>query len=246
MLPYFDEEELLKPSMIARERKGIPSIALMVWSQHLLNAVKNRYKAKTISTFRAGLPCPVYGIKYKGKEIACVLLPIGAPASAGFMEEYIACGVKRFVCIGTCGSLSSLTHGNIIVPTQAYRDEGTSWHYVSHDSPWIEISTSMETDVILDSLGVSHICGKVWTTDAFYRETPSAVKLMKEQGCLAVEMECAANMAVAKFRGVDCYQLLFTDDSFEGSSWKSGCFGKRKGNTYDRLVEIALDVAISD
>ena len=246
MLPFFNEEELLKPSMLAKRVPNFPSTVLIVWSSSLCAAVRDRFKPKTISTFRCGVPCPVYGFKYKGREIACVNIPIGAPVAAGFIEEYIVCGAKRFVCIGTCGSLSPLTQGNLIVPTHAYRDEGVSWHYATHDSPWIKVSTAMETDVILDSLGVPHICGKVWPCDAFYRETPSAITLMKDQGVLAVEMECAANMAVSQFRGVDCYQMLFSADRLEGDYWEQGSLGKRKRSVDDRLVEIALEVAIAD
>lgn len=246
MLPFFNEQELLRPSMLSKKHEGFPDTAIIVWSRGLCDAMKEHYRPKTISTFRCGLPVPVYGFKCKGREIAFVHLPIGAPVSAGFIEEYIVCGVRRFVCIGTCGSLSPLTHGNLIVPTHAYRDEGTSWHYAPHDDPWIKVGTSMETDAILDTIGVPHVCGRVWTCDSFYRETPSAVKMMKDQGCLAVEMECAANMAVAQYRGVGCYQMLFSADRLEGDFWEQGSMGRRRRSVDDRLVEIALEVALAD
>lgn len=245
MLPYFDEEELLKPSAIISERNNMPETVIILWSFSLFNALKDSLKCTTLSTFKCGVRCPVYGFKYKGTELACVLLPIGAPVAAGFLEEYIVRGVKNFVCLGTCGSLASETQGKIIVPTYAYRDEGTSWHYASHEDNWIKVKTAMETDAILEGLGVPHICGKVWTNDAFYRETPSAVALMKQQGCLAVEMECAANMAVTQFRGVDCYQMLFPADKLEGSYWNSGTLGKRSNSVNEKLAKIALEVAVS-
>lgn len=243
MLPFFDEEELLKPSSIISERNNMPKVAIIMWSFSLFNALKDKLKCTTLSTFKCGVRCPVYGFKYKDQEIACVLLPIGAPVVASFIEEYFVRGVKTFVCIGSCGSLSSLTHGNIIVPTYAYRDEGTSWHYAPHDLPWIEINSAIQTSSILDSLFVPHVCGKVWTCDAFYRETPSAVKLMKEQGCIAVEMECATTMAVSQYRGAACYQMLFPEDLLEGAYWSSGSLGKRSRSMNDKLAQIALDVA---
>lgn len=245
MLPFFDEEELLKPSSLIKERNTMPETAIIIWSSSLFNALKDQFKCKTLSTFRCGVQCPVYGFKYKGNELSCVLLPIGAPVAAGFIEEYIVRGVKRFVCIGTCGSLSAETKGKIIVPTFAYRDEGTSWHYAKQEEPWIKVKTAMETSSILENLGVPVICGKVWTCDAFYRETPSAVAMMKQQGCLAVEMECAANMAVTQYRGVDCYQMLFSADKLEGDYWQSGSLGKRSKSVNERLAQIALEVAIA-
>ncbi len=244
MLPYFDEEEMLKPRSIVREPNNIPDTVIIMWSFSLFSALKDQFKCATLSTFKCGVRCPMYGFKYKGRDLACILLPYGSPVVAGFIEEYFARGVKRFVCIGTCGSLSSATQGKIIVPTYAYRDEGTSWHYAPHDTPWIKVKTATETSAILDTLGVPNICGKVWTNDALYRETPSAVKLMKEQGCLAVEMECAATMAVSQYRGAACYQMLFPADLFEGSSWDSGSLGKRSRSMNDNLAQIALAVAV--
>lgn len=245
MLPFFNEEELLKPSSLIKERNTMPDTAIIMWSSSLFNALKDQFKCKTLSTFRCGVQCPVYGFKYKGTELSCVLLPIGAPVAAGFIEEYIVRGVKRFVCIGTCGSLSAETKGKIIVPTEAYRDEGTSWHYASQKEPWIKIKTATETASILKDLGVPYICGKVWTNDAFYRETPSAVAMMKQQGCLAVEMECAANMAVCQYRGVSCYQMLFSADKLEGNYWQAGSLGKRSNSVNEKLASIALNVANS-
>lgn len=244
MLPYFNEEEMLKPSSIISERNNMPDTIIIMWSFSLFNALKDQFKCTTLSTFKCGVRCPVYGFKYKSHDLACVLLPIGAPVVAGFIEEYIVRGVKRFVCIGSCGSLSTATQGKIVVPTYAYRDEGTSWHYAPHDTPWIKVKTSTETSAILEALGIPNVSGKVWTNDAFYRETPSAVKLMKEQGCLAVEMECAATMAVSQYRGASCYQMLFPADLLEGSYWNSGSLGKRSRSMNDKLAQIALDVAV--
>ena len=245
MLPFFKEEELLKPSSLIKERNTMPDTAIIMWSSTLFNALKDQLKCKTLSTFRYGVQCPVYGFKYKGKELSCVLLPIGAPVSAGFIEEYIVRGVKNFICIGTCGSLSIETKDKIIVPTFAYRDEGTSWHYAPHDESWIQVKTAIETSAILKDMGVPFICGKVWTCDAFYRETPSAVAMMKQQGCLAVEMECAANMAVTQYRGVNCYQMLFSADKLEGDYWQAGSLGRRSNSQNEKLAKIALEVAVS-
>ena len=178
-------------------------------------------------------------------KIGIVNLPLGAPVSAGFMEEYIARGVLQFVCIGFAGTLSPKTSGKLVVPTQAYRDEGTSWHYAPHDSPWIDVKSAKRLDDILTEMNVPHILGRVWTTDAFYRETPSAVKMMKEQQCLCVDMECAANMAVAQMRNVQCYQMMFGADSLEGDEWKIGKMRRISSDAYATYAMIAAKVALA-
>jgi purine-nucleoside phosphorylase len=43
--------------------------------------------------------------------------------------------------------------------------------------------------------------GAVWTTDAPFRETATAIAAMKAKGLLAVEMEAAALYAFAEARG---------------------------------------------
>ena len=245
MLPFFREEGMLKPEDIVRDKKEMPFSMIVTWQNSILKAADKLFGLKQISSFRCGLPCPVYEMKVERERIGIVNLPIGAPIAAGFMEEYIIRGVMQFVCIGFAGTLSPSTHGKLVVPTQAYRDEGTSWHYAPHDSPWIDVRSSKKLDDILTEMNVPHICGKVWTTDAFYRETPSAVKMMKEQQCLCVDMECAANMAVAQMRNVQCYQMMFGADSLEGDEWKVGKLRRISSDAYATYAMIAAKVALA-
>jgi len=48
---------------------------------------------------------------------------------------------------------------------------------------------------------------------------PSRVQKFREMGCLAVEMEAAAFMAVAQFRGVHFGQLLYGGDMVHSDGW---------------------------
>ena len=51
-----------------------------------------------------------------------------------------------------------------------------------------------------DELRVTVVRGATWTTDAPFRETPTAIAAMKAKGLLAVEMEAAALYAFAAAR----------------------------------------------
>ena len=53
----------------------------------------------------------------------------------------------------------------------------------------------------LDAIGADYVTGRTWTTDAFYREPRTRIARRVEEGCLVVEMEAAAFIAVARFRG---------------------------------------------
>lgn len=62
--------------------------------------------------------------------------------------------------------------------------------------------------------------GKTWTTDAIYRETQKLIEERKKQGCLAVEMECAAAFAVAQFRNIPIIQFLYGADNLDSETWE--------------------------
>ena len=72
---------------------------------------------------------------------------------------------------------------------------------------------------VLREHGVTYRIGKTWTTDAFYRETRTRVAKRKAEGCLTVEMECAAFLAVSRFRSVAFGQILATGDDVSGAEW---------------------------
>lgn len=65
---------------------------------------------------------------------------------------------------------------------------------------------------IFDNLGLPNVAGKVWTTDAIYRETKAKLDARKKEGCIAVEMELAGVQAVCDFYGWDLYNFLVTGD----------------------------------
>ena len=74
---------------------------------------------------------------------------------------------------------------------------------------------------IMDEIHLPYVTGKVWTTDAFYRETRSNMEKRKADGCIAVDMECASAMAMGQFRGVPVYQFFYADDCLDGDKWDS-------------------------
>lgn len=137
------------------------------------------------------------------------------------MEETIALGCRTIVAVGGAGALvPELVLGQVIVVESAVRDEGTSFHYLAP-------SRTVEADVLgvaalqetLAAAGVPFLTGRSWTTDAMYRETRSRVERRIAEGCVTVEMEAAAFMAVARYRGVSFAQVLYAGDSLAGGTW---------------------------
>lgn len=80
--------------------------------------------------------------------------------------------------------------------------------YIELDS---EVLTTIES--VLKTEGLPFDPGTSWITDAFFRKTKDMVAYRRSEGCLCVEMECAALAACARLRGAAFGQLLFTADS---------------------------------
>ena len=162
---------------------------------------------------------PIYRVR--GTNIGVVRTTVGAPITATLTEEisYVY-SCRKFVMFGSCGGLdSSIAPGKLIVPTHAYRDEGMSYHYAP-PADYIEVRNHAFVASVLDSLGVGHVEGRTWTTDAFYRETDVLCRKRRAEGCIAVEMEVSAVQAVADFYGLELYNFLYRADNLDAASWE--------------------------
>jgi len=87
------------------------------------------------------------------------------------------------------------------------RDEGTSYHYLPPaEYSRLDPALARRLKGAFDALAVPVHRGGVWTTDAPFRETASAIAAARARGLLAVEMEAAAlyAFAAAKRKAVVC------------------------------------------
>lgn len=93
------------------------------------------------------------------------------------------------------------------------------------------------------ALGYPYREGITWTTDALYRETRRNVARRQAEGCLCVDMECAACAAVCRFRGVEFYQFLYTEDNLGGDFWDPGLLGRLPQDAKEAYFRLALELA---
>jgi len=149
---------------------------------------------------------------------------VGAPYAAMVAETLIAWGARRILFVGWCGAVSPLlSPGELVVPTAAVIDEGTSPHYAAG------VSAACPSEPLMRKVaeacaaeGVSFRPGTVWTTDAVFRETRDEVSRHQRDGVLAVEMECSALFTVGGFRGVEVAALLVVSDDLSSLTWRPG------------------------
>jgi uridine phosphorylase len=196
-----------------------PKGVIFVYSKMLFDDVIKRHKVKEIKGFIGEF----YLLEETGGKIGIMgRFGIGAPAAAALMDELIACGVKRFISIGSAGTLQkNLKIGDIVVCNRAIRDEGTSHHYIK-PSKYADASNQLTKQIehALQKLGWKYILGTSWTIDAPYRETVAEARQYQKEGVATVEMEIAALFAVAKYRRVDAGAILAVGDSLAELKWK--------------------------
>jgi len=86
------------------------------------------------------------------------------------------------------------------------------------------------------------VTARTWTTDAVFRETRTRVDRRVAEGCVVVDMEASALIAVARHRGVRLAHLLFAGDSLAGQEWEHRGW-TRAADIRAGLFEIACTAA---
>ncbi|MBQ3544842.1 MAG: nucleoside phosphorylase [Lachnospiraceae bacterium] len=254
ILSEFDENKkaIINPEDWIKDEirvKGeIPKIAVSCFEGKTFERLVKILGGEVIAVTRnANEEFPIYKVKYKDKEIALYMADMGAAGAGGQLEEIIALGVEKFIIFGSCGVLDeNIEDCSIIIPNSAVRDEGLSYHYVK-PSDEIEVNTKYisEFTSLLDEVKCNYRIGKVWTTDAFYRETKTKMERRKEMGCICVDMECSALAAVAQFREKDIFQFFYTADCLEGDKWdKRSLSGDVKFEEKDLYANLAMELAV--
>ncbi len=217
------EPAFFTPTDTTKRIENFPKICVSTFSESIIQkfaSMKNVEKIAELYTANGALP--VYKICYKNQEIAFYLSRVGAPACVVGFEEIVAMGAKKFVLFGSCGVLDDeKVKGRIIIPTFAVRDEGTSYHYIASSEEIEASADSIQTlENVLKDCGYPYIKGKTWTSDAIYRETKAAIDERRQEGCIAVEMECAAMLAVSQYRKIPFIQFLYGADNLSSEKWE--------------------------
>lgn len=216
-------DNIIEPSKFIKKIDMSERVIMCFYSE-VIEKLVNEGRLKEIETLHSQIgKHPIYELEHKGKKVTVFHPGMGAPLGVGLMEEVIALGGRKFISCGSGGVLDkNIAAGHVLVPTSAVRDEGTSYHYVE---PSREISVNSEAVRAIEKVLKDHNCNyllvKTWSTDSFYRESRDKMELRKEEGCLAVEMECSAFCAVAEYRDVIFGQMIYSGDDISCEEWNS-------------------------
>ena len=244
IIDSFDDksEAIINPPQV--ESKFKCDVCLITFSNKIEDYVKTNFNLKQVGTFSCvNGEFPIYGFEYENKIICIYKTPVGACASVGMIEDVAnMIDTKKFLVFGSAGILNKdACFNKVIVPTYAYRDEGTSYHYTKPQD-YIKIKNSNIVVKFLTKHNIPYIEGKIWTTDAFYRETKNNYQKRKDDGCIAVDMECSAMQAVCDFRNLDLFYFVLGGDLLDSPKWDKNDL-KKANHNFDNF-NIALHLAL--
>ncbi len=241
------DEEIVRPLRGRRDPGAAPDL-LMCMPGPLLELAVRTAKARETRVSGFGL-YKAYQVKSAsaGKPRLTAAGPfLGAPQAVMGLEELIALGASRIWVAGWCGSLQpDLGLGELVMPLSAVSEEGTSAHYpLPGRVPGADAGMVEGLRACLAKSGLRAREGRVWTTDAPYRETRAKVARFNELGVLAVEMELSALFKAAAFRGVKLASLLAVSDELSGDAWRHGFSSKKLQDACRDLVRVLLEVIL--
>lgn len=201
----------------------LPSCSIVTFSRRMLDGIVRVAGGKRSEPWRRRNP-RLFSATVGNRSVVLTMSPYGAPSAVMLLEELIAFGVNRAVFVGYCGSIQDTVGlGEIVLPSNAIREEGTSYHYLPR-------GVECRADKIL--LHGLHQClqkrqvpvnrGSIWTTDALYRETRKKIERYRAEGVLAVDMEMSALFAVGAVRMVRVAALLLVSDQLSHDGWTPG------------------------
>ena len=167
-------------------------------------------------------------------------------SAAGISALSTETGVRGVIARGGAGALvPELVMGHAVILTGAVRDEGTSFHYlaagrvVSADpGPAESLAGALSAAAVETTHGLNG------SMDAIYRETRARVSRQVEEGCLVVEMEASALMAIARYRSIPFGEVVMAGDSLAGREWQHRGWMTAK-SARRQLFASAADAAVA-
>ena len=235
-------EAIISPKAFFGEKKKMCDIAIATFSKEIYETVLERFFNEEVEEITgANRTKPIHLIEIDGIKAGFYLSEIGsALASNDVIEVNWKIGAVKFIMFGSAGALDNeLTKGKYVVPTEAYRDEGMSYHYAA-PSDYIKVRNSSFLAELFEIKKIPYVLGRNWTTDALYMETREKVRKRKEEGCISVEMELAGVQAVCDYYGFELYDFLMTGDVVNQPNYSKE--GLHEANHSFDKFDVALEI----
>jgi uridine phosphorylase len=228
----YQEQSVFLPENLLREARrqkniadcSVPTVCVLDPDGDLVDYLLENEKAKMNECWSC-YHSKLYSFTFGDTQIGIIPCVVGSSYAVLVAEQLFVSGCELLISITSAGIITEpITAKRFALIAEAVRDEGTSYHYLPKEKP------SLLSKELVELLSENDLWfrAKSWTTDAPYRETPSAIAAMKAQGITCVEMEAAALYAFAevKNKNVICFaHLTNTMAQQEGDFEKGEHFG---------------------
>ena len=231
--PIRDESVFTPANLIDSVRRArkipegtVPELCFLEFDGDLTDWLVAQGLAKPYSSW----PCfhtTMFAAEVEGVTVGIIPRTIGGPYAVLVAEQLAEAGAQLIVGLTSAGRVSrTLPLPSLVVATGAIRDEGTSLHYlpagkeVTCPAPVVVSLVCQE----LTATGWPVLQGKVWTTDAPYRETQSQLEQWEAEGVLAVEMQAASLFAFGNAKDVAVISVAMVSNAVdhEGEQFDTG------------------------
>lgn len=183
---------------------------------------------------------------YQDRRISVQSTGMGMPSASIYIHELLTgYDAKVLIRIGTCGALQRDLHlGDLVLAIGASTDSAINRHRFGG----MDFAATADFELLRRAyeLATAHErkprVGPVLTSDTFYPERDEAYAVWQQHGVLAAEMETAALYTLAARFGARALSILTVSDSLVTGEHASA---EERQTGYGRMVQLALDVAIS-
>lgn len=182
---------------------------------------------------------------YKGKKVSVQGSGMGIPSISIYVHELICnYDVKNLIRVGTCGALQKdISLKEVIIATAASTD--SSYNKIKFNQMDYAPAASFEllskaVEVSRQHHAQTHV-GTVLSSDFFYKDDgdEDTMKIWRDYGVLAVEMETSALYTLAARFNKDALSLLTVSDNlFTGERTSS----EEREKSFRAMMEIALEI----
>jgi uridine phosphorylase len=236
--PCLEEAGLISPCKETHEA-AVPARVILTFTRpdYLLLC----RLAQADSRLRHLWGCEVRQGSWQGQTLTVVAPAPGAPYAAMVLEKLIVLGARMVLALAWCGSLQpQVDIGSLVLPSAAVPGDGTSRHYAAGE-PEPDPALYELLQEGLEGGATPWQAGRILSTDALYRETPSLVRHYQGLGVLGIDLELAALFAVGRYRRLPAAALAVVSDELSDLTFRPG----HRAPQFHQAREAALGIVLA-
>jgi len=215
VMPEVDPNKVIR-LLYGCEVSEVTETVLLTPTNRTMEALKQ--KSNTTKEFT---DCFYKGFKAKfgSKEVFVLNSMVGSPLASDctYFLRFTPC--RNIIYTGSIGALQQqIRIGDIIVPTGAYRGEGSSRYFIDEAYPAVAdfrllraLASTLEE--VYAGSGINIYYGPIYTTDSFASETKEFVTHWQSKNLLGIEMETSAIYTVASLHGLRAISVQIVSDN---------------------------------